>query len=252
MDADGSNDAAVAATTPVSAPMWRADSAMILYRSGNAIKQIAPDGSGNMTILTVANAFSPCYNADGSKVAYVVNPVNPTADTLRIVNADGTGDALLDTLNATGRAGFANPFLHGSDVIIYVTGSATGQMFKINADGTGKTDITAGNIVPVPSRFSVAPDDSVVYTPRAITPWALWQVPVSGAGESAVSPALALTQVVGAGQAYIANNRVYTVRRTTLELVSIALDGSGLRVEDTVLNGPTVFETISVESNNAL
>jgi Tol biopolymer transport system component len=254
MDIDGGNAAAIRTSGAPTGPSWHPDGTKILFRSGSTILTIEPDGTNVVAVITKTEAFSPAYNFDGSRIGFTVDKSSgATADELWVMDADGTNDTQIDTLAAGGRGGLGLAWLRSSDVLVYSSGGAasTSQAFKINGDGTGKTDITSGNIGPAFTKWSVNPADTAAFTPdtNGVAPWTMYQVPVSGAGESAVSPTLDADATVGRGQAVFAGGRLYTVLDADGSLVSVLPDGSDQRTEDTVSSGPTLFETINMTGN---
>jgi Tol biopolymer transport system component len=254
MDTDGGNAAAIRTSGAPTGPSWHPDGSVILFRSGSSILTIEPDGSNVTTLITKSEAFSPVYSGDAAFICFAVDKASgATADELWVMDADGTNDTQVDTLAAGGRGGLGICSPSGSDVFIYSSGGAasSSQAFKINADGTGKTDITTGNIGPAFTKWSVATDDLRVFTPdtNGASPWTMQEVPIDGSGESALSPTLDASAVVGRGQAIIAGNRLYTVLDSDGSLVSVLQDGSDQRTEDTVESGPVFFETINMTGN---
>lgn len=247
MNADGSGDTLLDSSS-CSAPMWSPDGTKLVYRVSTSTKVINADGSGGATVVTKSQMRRPQWNRDGTLIGYQRDLSNPSSDELWVIAPDGSGDTQVATLATGGLAGLGYSWLHGSDVIVYGTGLSTGQVFKVNADGTGTTDITSGNIRPALTRYAMAPDDSVAFTAATFaSPWALYQVPLNGSGESQVGTVTGFASV-GIGQFWVYGNRIYTARSSDGSLVSVALDGTDLRVEDTPQNGPSIFETIMIQS----
>lgn len=257
VNSDGTGLTQIDSNTGCNAPMWHPDGSKILYRRGNGFRTIEPSGANN-TAITITGPTGdvglkhPTYNRDGTLIAFHDDfSAGGTPDALWVCNADGSSAAKLSDATQGGLGGFGISWAHGTDTIAFVERiSGTNHVSTIEADGTGKTQITSTGISPGPSRFAWSPDDVDVFTGRQVTPWSLYRVPASGSGESAVSPTLALFQVVGRGQGFVhTNGRIYTIRRTTGDLVSILPDGSDLRVEDTPTNGPTFFDSLSITGN---
>lgn len=248
VNADGSGDTQLDATAGATAPMWRPDGAKIVYRIGATIYHINPDGTGKTTLYAATGTDTvahPVYNADGTKIAFHVDKSSgSTNDELWVMEDDGSNPTKLSDASRGGLGGLGLSWAHNSDVVAFEERISTNNhVSKINADGTGKTQLTTAAIVPGLTKYAWSTDDSLIFTPAQSTPWTLYQVPASGAGESAVSPTLNMHQAVGAGQAFVYGERIYTIRRTTQDMVSVAFDGSDLRVEDTPnLSGPTFID----------
>jgi len=243
-NSDGSGQTQLDATAAATYPQWHPDGSKILYRIGTSVYTILPDGTGKTTIRTKTDMFGAVWSTDGAKIAYTVDATNPTQDGLWVMNADGTGDTSLDAaLGTNGRGGYGTSW-PDTTTIVYVgsfDGTGTGKLYKIQSDGTGKTALSTTYSF-APTRYAVIGSDA--FAVQATGTWPVYVAPLSGSGASAVSPSLVTDHAVARGQAWCHGGRVYTARDTTYDLVSILPDGSDLRVEDTVRNGPTYFDTI--------
>lgn len=151
-------------------PSWGTDSDTFVYAqaagaglpTGSVIKkdQVSAIGSP-VTLRTPAAGFScyrPQFNFDGTLVAYWYQKTAAGDDELRVMNDDGTGDALVET--AVGNYDSNNPQQFGwaltQNKIAYDDQAAT-KAYIINSDGTGKTDISA-NGVAVGGAFNITQD----------------------------------------------------------------------------------------------
>lgn len=230
---DGTGGIEIDSTINCRAPMWHPDGSLILYRVGNTVVTIKPDGTNRTEIYTATNVRRPTWNRDGTLIGFQIDKTSPTVDELWVMNANGTGDAKVADMVSGGLGGFGFSWAHMSDVIAFSRGGSTDDVRKVNSNGTGETTITTGSLTrPALTRYAWSPDDTTVFTKAdAANPWSIWQVPVSGSGESALSPALDTRGTVGKGQAFVFSDRIYTVDDSD-NLVSVALDGSGERAED--------------------
>lgn len=88
MNDDGSGNEQVTDGVGVDGPAWSPAADEIAFASSNGIDAIAPDGSGERSIVVSANGpRNPAWNATGSALAFDVFSVG-----IGIVNADGTGE----------------------------------------------------------------------------------------------------------------------------------------------------------------
>ncbi len=129
---------------------------------------------GSPTTLRTPTAgwscFRPHFNYDGTRIAYIMDQIVGAGGDLRVMDDDGSNDALLDSpviirLNQPTQHSWA----WGSNQIVYEDGSLGGNAYVIQDDGSGKTQVNAngpaaGGSARV-SQFAWAPDDSfVVFT----------------------------------------------------------------------------------------
>jgi dipeptidyl aminopeptidase/acylaminoacyl peptidase len=250
VNADGSGLTLLDNNTGCAAPMWSPDGTKILYRRATGFRTVLPDGTGNTAITIIgptgdAGIAHPTWNRDATKIAFHSAFSSAlTPDELWICDADGSNAAKISDATRGGLGGLGISWAHGADVIAFVERiSSNNHVSIINADGTGKTQLTSAAISPGLTKYAWSTDDSTIFATRQVTPWSLYQVPAAGGGESAVSPTLEMLQTVGRGQPFVHGNRIYTIRRTTADLVSVLFDGSDLRVEDTPdLVGPDFID----------
>lgn len=243
VNADGSGETQLDSTLGCTAPMWHPSGTKILYRIGGAFKTIEPDGTNKTDVSPdatppsgVFTAVHPTWNRDGTKIGFHYDfSAGGTADELWVSDADGTNATQLDTITTGGLGGLGLSWMNSADTIAY-TGlvSSTRHVFSIGADGTGKTQLTNTGISPSLSKYAWSNDDASIFAAQAdASPWTMYDVDPGG-GQSAVSPTLNGSASVGEGIPVVGSNgRVYVIRSSTFDLVSIQADGSSLRVEDT-------------------
>ncbi len=88
MNDDGSDNEQVTDGVGIDGPAWSPVADEIAFASSNGIDAIAPDGTGQRSIVVSANGpRNPGWNATGSALAYDVFSVG-----ISIVNADGSGE----------------------------------------------------------------------------------------------------------------------------------------------------------------
>lgn len=242
MDADGSNVTQLDASNNARAPMWKPDGSQIVYRIGASVIVINPDGTGKTVLYTAGGSdvvAHPTYNRDGSFIAFHIDKSSAlTVDELWVMDDTGGSPTKLSDASRGGLGGLAISWAHGSDTIAFIERiSSNNHVSIINANGTGKTQLTNTTIAPSMAKYAWAADDSAIFVARtSASPWAIYNVSPSG-GQAALSPTLNGSTVVGEGIPVVYGDRIYVVRDTTWDLVSVAADGSGLRVEDDINPG---------------
>lgn len=116
---------------------------MIAYALGDDILAMNPDGSG-MQVLTPPSSgqnFGPSWSPDGQKIVFArVNPFPNNAD-IRVMNADGSGDVGLTPNNPS--ADLYPAWSPDGQKIAFTRDNTVAVM---NADGTGQTELAAGQL----------------------------------------------------------------------------------------------------------
>lgn len=265
MDADGSGDTLLdnaGGATFVQWPNWRPDSGAIVYtisnvgsNAGGDIYRIGPTGAGKTLLYApgVPNACRwPAYSPDGTLIAFTrhYDGFSPGVGVrqLCVMNADGTGFAILDTLVNVNQdqPGFA--WANGQNTLAYYTGNSgatIGGVYRIEADGTGKTLLaTTSNTVWLQAIGDRAwsPDDSTVYIgAREVgglgLAWYIKALAADGSGEAFLSPERALFSSPVFQMPFVFGQRIYYVPTGDTSLRSTALDGSDDRLEQLLSTG---------------
>lgn len=224
-------------------PYWHPTSDLIVFTVGDgSIRRVAADGSG-ATTLQSGLAFTPAhaqYNYDGTKIAYV------GGTTLYMINADGTG---LTTLDAGG-IGFNNPFswAYSSNTIAYGNdqSGASANYYVMDADTATRTTVFTGNVNTINARVNIrgfAPDDSFFIGNGdfidATVQAQLISVNTNGSGSAFLGY---YTKTTNSG--YIYGSRIYMKKwvSPSSTFISIALDGTDERTEDTDVNNVVIYE----------
>lgn len=242
VNADGSDETELD-TGQCRAPMWHPDGSKILYRIGSGFFTIEPDGTNKTNVtpddapVGIAGVTHPTYNRDGTKIAWFADFSSGTVeDELWVCDGDGTNATFLSLATRGGRGALAPSWAHNSDTIAFVERiSSNNHVSRIAADGTGKVQLTTASLLPAIRKYAWSTDDTDIFVARTASgPWNIYRVPADDSGESAISPALNGSAVVGEGIPSVHGDRLYVVRSSSLDLVSVAFDGSGLRVEDDI------------------
>lgn len=227
------------------APMWHPDGSVILYRIGTQVFTIQPDGSNKTDVspddapVSFVGLVHPTWNRDGSFYAFHYDLASGlVADELWVCEADGTNAVKLSDATFGGLGGLGISWMKGADTMAFIERiSGNNHVSIINSDGTGKTQLTNSSISPAMSKYAWASDDSVLIVPQAdASPWTIYSVSAGG-GQAALSPTLNAGANVEEGIARVFDDRIYVVRDNTWDLVSTAIDGSDLRVEDDINPG---------------
>lgn len=238
-DADGSNVVALDTNTGCAAPVWRPDGAKILYRRSNGFRTVNPDGTGN-TGITISPAPTSgfilncaTYNYDGTLIAFSVDDnLSGVANTLWVMAENGTGAASISTTTNTGPT-ISSWSTVANRIAFIKKNGANEDLVACDEDGSNVTTLKA-SIAGGIMRFAWVRDGSaVIHTHNSPSSGSVYSADATGAGSAALSPALRLLSSGFTGPMVHTNNRVYVVRSSTQDLVSVLPDGSGLRVEDT-------------------
>lgn len=141
MDADGSNIREVTdlpdrlSSSDVSPENGRiAFSMFSAADSSQNIYSVNSSGGDMQTLVSdTLNASFPAYSPSGDRIAF---EVRSTSDTLKVMNADGTG---VQTV-ATGSTAYVAVWLPSGNAFLY---NRSSDVYRINVDGTGLTNMTA-------------------------------------------------------------------------------------------------------------
>lgn len=156
-------------------PSWHPDGTKVLYcyfpdsviNHGGQIKEVDITGSGTPTTLWTPDVqvpqreggYRPQYSPDGTQIAFIVNVDDGgggdyTRQGLWVMNSDGSGAALIDafdTAQGNGGYGFSGTQLAWGNLgnyLVYSSGGfadGTREIYAINSDGTGKTQLSNGS-----------------------------------------------------------------------------------------------------------
>lgn len=137
MDPDGSNRVTL---TTGHTPVWLPDN-RIVYATADSIRVMNSDGSNQQIILSgLSEVYTWDCSADG-RILY-----STSAGQIRMVNLDGSGDCCL----AGGQHDYAGVFNEDGTQIVYQAGT---KIWIMNADGTGKTQLTFDGSIDENPRF---------------------------------------------------------------------------------------------------
>lgn len=239
-------------------PCWHPAGTNIIYSivttTGSTIKRINPDGSGDTTLYSSANAFlrgarDATYNHDGTKIAFWENYA------IKTMNADGSGvvtvwgDDGIDNFVLTAPA-----WARASNIIVWYASEADTftserKWRKANADGSGVTVLVndgpgtiSGGVVQSYNRRIWLPDDSgfvaVRWIDAATDRYVVRIVDIDG-GSTDLSPEQDIGTRSGDFQPLVLQTpqgewRIFFPRAIVVPqgiIASVALDGSDYRVE---------------------
>ncbi len=257
-------------------PFWRHDNGKIIYtlssvssNAGGDIYEINPDGTGRTLLLDAddihaeAACWRPHYNCDGTRISFVV--LDDGAGTpsgipieLWVMDADGSNAAMVETLVGKTLAASQHSW-HPTDpdVLAYYEGGSTpGDVYVINYDGTGKTQInvsSSGSNTRL-TKFAWAPDGETVFaTVREYNSnigaiaWVIHAMLADGSSDTVLYDGYGLyASATGCEAVRRYGNRLYFVPDVGGDgnrVSSIALNGTDYRVEHDITTVATRFFT---------
>ena len=228
-------------------PAWHPDSDTFIYvhmaggsTTGGAVYVDSATSPGSPTLIKSNTggytARRPQFNFDGTRIAYIWDQDSSSGCELRVMDADGTNDSLLD--NTIDGYTYNDPpqfsWAHNSNQIAYSDALTGGDWdaYVINDDGTGKTQLDAnGDASGVSTRVSGscwAPDDSFVVITHG-NGGAVFRCELDGSDSTQLGTTGPENRTWYRG-ALIHNNRIWFVIGTSLvniaQIGSMALDGT--------------------------
>ncbi len=142
-----------------------------LLQLGNVfIEVVAPDGSGRRTVTT---GNHPTWSADDSLIAYDTC-VGGSCGIYKIADGGGT------PIKVTDDVGSIPHWSHDGKKILYGTDvEGVRQLFVVNADGSGKKQLTTGKEFHVDGIWSMD-DSSILYRSTEGGSWGVWTMKADG------------------------------------------------------------------------
>ncbi|RLD15836.1 MAG: hypothetical protein DRI36_06590, partial [Caldiserica bacterium] len=139
MNSDGINKIKIA-DVEVWDSVWSPDSSKIAYTDYQNIFIVNSDGTNLQNItgntLPIMNE-NPCWNGNFTKIAYIAE--YPDVNKLMVMDSDGSNKIELDSVDTRCRT-FS--FYPHPTKIVYSTDTYDANIFTVNYDGTGKTQLT--------------------------------------------------------------------------------------------------------------
>ncbi|MBU1181641.1 MAG: carboxypeptidase regulatory-like domain-containing protein [Proteobacteria bacterium] len=183
MNSDGSNKIKIADADGWDS-VWSPDSSKIAYSDSQNIFVVNSDGTNeqNITnnILPTRNG-NPCWNSNFTKFAYIAE-YSWGVYKLAVMNSDGSSGNILDSVYSSDRC-FS--FAPHSTKIVY-TGTDR-NIYSINYNGTGKTQLTTGGQSSYPSW---SPDLSkIAYYSGSYDPYYLKIMDADGSNQTSLTDA---------------------------------------------------------------
>lgn len=134
-------------------PSWHPDSDQFVCIHGasgafeGSIEKSSVSNPGTIDVLITQDGtfapYRPCFNFDGSRVAYIWDEISGSGGDLKACDDDGTNDGVLDTTVRYRFAGQQLSWANSSNVLAYDDGQTLTKAYVINGDGTGKVQINA-------------------------------------------------------------------------------------------------------------
>jgi len=148
MNADGSDQTEVAATTQGSHLRWSPDGTRFAFTDVGGIYVMNADGTGERRVTSGSSAMGPSWSPDGTRLIYrsLEGGGNGIAMVMGIavVNADGTGQQRLTDREASSPAWSPD----GNRIAFGASGAGGSEIFVMNLDGSGRRQLTSlgGNV----------------------------------------------------------------------------------------------------------
>ncbi|WP_439676765.1 hypothetical protein [Embleya sp. MST-111070] len=177
MNADGTGVTQVGSGNFDDRSSFSGDGTKIVYPAfDSGLVVVNADGTGATVLGTNTNANSPAWSPDGTRIAFTLS------GNIFTVHPDGTGTTQLTT-NPPGTLAGAPNWSPDSTRIAYNqrAGMGAGQVYVMNADGTGQTNISNDAITSNAPLW--APDGTKIAFTRG---GALWTMNPDGTGKTSV------------------------------------------------------------------
>ena len=144
VNADGSDEGALPGGEGGRRPSWAPDGKQLVFELEPDLFKIGVDGSGltNLTMTLDTPAFEADWSPDGERIAFKTE--DGEREPLMLMDADGSNIAPLEALDGAFEDGNPDWSPDGSQIVFdfYEVGSGIVDVIVINADGTGKTNLT--------------------------------------------------------------------------------------------------------------
>lgn len=255
VDADATNDIQLDAGPGCAFPVWRPDGQKILYRKSGGFRTINPDGTGGAAI-TISPAPTAGftlngaqYNYDGTLIAFGVDDnLSGVDNTLWVMNADGSGASSVSGTTRTGPLVLSWSPVDNRIAFVKRISSSQNDLRVIDPAGTLLATVKSSIVGGIMRQAWSSDGTKIAHTHNSPSTSSIWVSNADGSGGAALSPTLRLL-ASGITGPLVAGDRIWVVRNTTADLVSVALDGSDLIVHDTPnLVGP-VFVDLRLADN---
>lgn len=230
---DGSNEQVILTGGGYPSLQWKPDGTNLIFESRaggdeHKIFTCYPDGSNKTQIYadpSTRTIYYPKYNYDGTRIAFLVL-LSSTSWGLWTANADGASAAQIATIPTQFSVARSYAWANNQSVIAYCNWGATGQIYRIDDDGTNQTQLAAVPNYNVHPRCW-SPDDSYLYYMSSNSGVGdLRKAATDGSGTSLVYSSFNGDLVL-----FIFGERLYATNPSA-GLQSVLLDGSGYRLED--------------------
>jgi dipeptidyl aminopeptidase/acylaminoacyl peptidase len=160
--------------TPSAHGAFPGDNGKIAYNRGGDIYAANPDGSGvvDLTLSSDGIAADPAWSADGKKIAFTSDGRSSGFERdVYVMNADGSNVVRVTAHQCGDHASQPAWSPDGSKILFYCDDGSDDELYQINVDGSGFTQLTNNSTVdrspawsPDGTKIAFADDRGDIYT----------------------------------------------------------------------------------------
>lgn len=150
-------------TATYASPGWSPDGTKIIYTRNNYIWVMNADGSNKMQLtFGVGGITFPVWSPDGSKIAYVFDGHGFEPSSIVVMNSDGSNHRQLTWSSSYDIHFNRIDWSPDSNKIVFSRRGNSEDIYVINVDGTGQTNITNAGFQESNTHPKWSPDGSKI------------------------------------------------------------------------------------------